>query len=58
MAVARDNFETLTEHSLDKVRREDLERCAISHDVAISERDDPRCERRREIQVVQHRADR
>src|SRR5712691_1589206 len=58
MAVARDDLEAFAEDCLDEVRSQDLERRPITDDPAIRHRDDPRSERRREIQVMEHGAHR
>ena len=58
MPIARDHFEAVTEDRLDEVRLDDLERGALAEYPAVRDRDDPRRERRCEIQIVEHRADR
>ena len=58
MAIARYNFETVAEDGADQLRVEDLERRALAEYPAVRERDDARGKGRREIQIVEHRANR
>jgi len=58
MAIARDHFEAIAEDRPYQLGVEDIERRPVTDDAPVGERDDARREGRREIQIVEHRADR
>ena len=58
MAVPGDHFETIAKYRSHEIRMNDLEWRALADDPAIRDRDDPRGERRREVQIVEHRTHR